>query len=245
MDNAKIAALIKSQDFEIPTEYEQEKVKNKRKLVRNEFETVGKYDMPFIRNQDIDVKKIDLWCYTRAKNNDTANQNKTIHFFTYDWLFNEIYDNPEKVTQKLKQYYAVLTPDFSVYTDMPIAVQVYNTFKNRWCGAYLQRLGLKVIPTVEWGNEDSFEFCFEGIETGSTVAIATYHRDNKEAFLKGYTKMLEVINPRQIICYGEKISGMDGNITFINPFDYQELKNKMGETEFLKKYMTGELYPSR
>jgi len=83
MNNAKIAALIKTQDFEIPTEYEQEKVKNKRKLVRNEFETVGKYDMPFIRNQDIDVKKIDLWCYTRAKNNDTANQNKTIHFFTY------------------------------------------------------------------------------------------------------------------------------------------------------------------
>ena len=35
MDNAKIAALIKTQDFEIPTEYEQEKVKNKRKLVRN------------------------------------------------------------------------------------------------------------------------------------------------------------------------------------------------------------------
>lgn len=35
--------------------YEEEKRKRKQKLVRNEFEKCGKYGMPFIKKQDIDL----------------------------------------------------------------------------------------------------------------------------------------------------------------------------------------------
>ena len=43
---------------------------------------------------------------------------------------------------------------------MPLALQIESVFKNRWCGAYWQSKGLKVIPTVSWGDERSFDFCF-------------------------------------------------------------------------------------
>ena len=92
------------------TEYESEKLNKKLKLVRNEFKTVGKYGIPLIKKQEIDLNKIDLWNYTKTKLNDEDNKNKTIHFFTYDWLFENVYEKPELAIEKLKQYYAVLSP---------------------------------------------------------------------------------------------------------------------------------------
>ena len=80
--------------------------------------------------------------------------------------------------EKLDQYYALLSPEFSLYWDMPRALQIYSTFKNRWCGAYWQRQGFIVIPTVFWSSNDSFEFCFDGIERGLVVAVSTYMREN-------------------------------------------------------------------
>ncbi|MDD3323392.1 MAG: DUF4417 domain-containing protein [Paludibacter sp.] len=147
--------------------------------------------------------------------------------------------------EKLDQYYALLTPDFSLYWDMPRAVQIYSTFKNRWCGAYWQSQGKIVVPTVGCAGEKSYDFCFDGIEKGSVVAISTYCReDYKEKFMASYNKMLEVLNPSAIICYGETFSGMKGNIKAISPFNKEELIKKLGFNEFMKRYIEGDLYPS-
>lgn len=58
-------------------EYEIDKQKRKQRLVRNEFlyngESVGEYDMPLIIKQDIDVEKIQLLCYTDARNGECEN----------------------------------------------------------------------------------------------------------------------------------------------------------------------------
>ena len=213
---------IMREDFEYqePTQYEQQKIENKIKLVRNEFKCAGKYNLPIIRKQQIDLGQIDLISFTKTKSDDKENQNKTIHFFTYDWLFDVVYDSPEKAAERLKQYHAVLTPDFSMYTDMPLALQIHSTFKNRWCGAYWQSIGLRVIPTIEWGDERSFEFCFDGIEQGSVVAVSTYRReDYKDLFMAGYNKMLQVIKPVAIICFGIPFKEMQGNIKSINPYN--------------------------
>lgn len=64
--------------------------------------------------------------------------------------------------EKLKQYYCLLSPDYSLYTDMPLALQIKNTFKNRWCGAYWQSLGLNVIPTIEWEMKEVLIFALRG-----------------------------------------------------------------------------------
>jgi hypothetical protein len=184
--------------------------------------------------------------YSKTKANDVENIGKTIHFFTYDWNFEAVYEKPEKATARLSQYYALLTPDFSIYYTMPLALQIYNIFKSRWCGAYWQSLGLKVIPTVEWGLEESFDFCFDGIEEGSVIAVSTYCReDYKKEFMVGYNKMLETIKPSTVICYGERWPEMAGNIKVVDPYDTPTLIKKLGRDEYMKKYFAGELYPER
>lgn len=226
------------------TEYEKDKLMKKLKLVRNEFKGVGKYGMPLIKRQNIDLDKIELLAFTKTKHNDEENQNKTIHFFTYDWNFQSVYEKPEESLEKLDQYYALLTPEFSTYKDMPLARQIDSVFKSRWCGAFWQKQGMIVIPTISWGSIPCLEFCFDGIEKGSVVAVSTYTReDNRDDFMLGYNKMLEIIEPSAIICYGTPFPEMKGKIKAIDPFNKEELIKKMGFVEFTKKYLAGELYP--
>lgn len=235
-----------SYDFSVAEKsYAEEKNDKKQRIVRNEFVTVGKYEMPLIRKQSIDINKIKPWCFAKVKLNDKENSDRTIHFFTYDWLYESVYAKPEIAMEKLDQYYALLTPDFSCYFNMPIALQINSTFKNRWCGAYWQKQGMRVIPTIEWGDERSFEFCFDGVEQGSVVAVSTYSREEyKEEFLLGYNKMLERIKPSAILCYGELFDGMRGNVKALSPFNHEELIKKLGFDEYVKRYMDGDLYPS-
>lgn len=212
------------------SEYEVEKQKNKQKLVRNEFLnnkfSTGKFEFPIIRKQDIDLSKIELLSFVDTKNDDVENKNKTIHFFTYDWKFEKVYQNAEQEVEKIKQYYAVMSPDFSIFTNMPIALQIESVFKNRWCGAYWQSHGVKVIPTVSWGDERSFSFCFDGIEEGAIVAVCTYYRENcEEEFMLGYNEMLKRIKPSTVICYDKPFKSMKGNIMEFTPTTHEWIKN--------------------
>ena len=60
---------------------------------------------------------------------------------------------------------------------MTPVLQLYNVFRNRWCGAYFASKGMRVVPTVSWGEENTFDFCFMGIPKGSTVAVSYTHLD--------------------------------------------------------------------
>lgn len=200
-----------------------------QKRVRNEFlpygNSAGKYDFPIIKKQSINVDAIKLLSYTNAKLHDSENADKTIHFFTYDWKFDKVYENAEEELKKLSQYKYLLSPDFSLFTNMPLALQIESVFKNRWCGAYWQSEGLKVIPTVSWGDERSFEFCFDGIEEGSVVAVCTYYRENcEDDFMLGYNEMLKRIKPSTVICYDEPFKAMQGNVVEFLPTTYEWTK---------------------
>jgi len=160
-----------------------------------------------------------------------------VHFFLYDYKFEDIWTTPEKHVEALKKYRAVLTPDFSMYLEMHPVMQLYNTFRNRWVGAYLANQKIKVVPTVNWGDESTFEFCFEGIEKGSAVAVSTYmasehnnRKDQKEWFLKGYNEMLKRIEPEVIICYHMPFPEMQGNIIYVD-YDLSSWKHENDDLE--------------
>ena len=64
--------------------------------------------------------------------------------------------------EKLSRYRAVLSPDFSMYLEMAPVMQLYNVFRNRWCGAYWASKEIRVIPTVNWGDESRLIFALRG-----------------------------------------------------------------------------------
>ena len=134
--------------------------------------------------------------------------------------------------EKLKEYRAILSPQFSMYTEMPVAVQIHQTFKNRWCGAYFQSKGLKVIPSLVWGEADTFWFSFDGVDEGSVVAVSTVGmRTEKQLFMAGYKEMLRRIKPKAIICYGEPFREMEGKLIVV---DYAKTNNLSSEKQLIK-----------
>lgn len=84
-------------------------------------------------------------------------------------------------------------------------------------------LGIQRDARVNWGNENTFDFCFEGIEKGSVVAVSTYmasehdnRKDQKEWFMAGYNEMLRRIEPEKIICYNTPFPEMEGDIVYVD-----------------------------
>ena len=97
-----------------------------------------------------------------------------------------------------------------------------------------------MIPTVNWGDTSTFDFCFEGIEKGSVVAVSTYmasahgnRSDQKEWFLTGYSEMLRRIKPEKIICYHTPFPEMEGNIIYV---DYERSSWRYLDTEQLSEW---------
>lgn len=60
--------------------------------------------------------------FHNTKSNDKSNKSKTVHFYIDDSKFEKVWNNPEKYITRLQQYKQVLSPDFSLFTNMPIAL---------------------------------------------------------------------------------------------------------------------------
>lgn len=190
-------------------------------FMRNEFIPDGKWGLPLIKRQTVDERDIRLIACSDTKSNECEENKKYgVHFFVDDYRFNGIYDNPDRTFKKYSQYRFLLSPDFSTYTDMNLWRQLESVAKNRWVGAYWQSKGLTVIPTLSWGLAQSFEFCFDAVETNCIVAIGMIGcKQTKLQFMRGYNVMLEKIQPSAIICFGTPFDEMQGNIISI---DYME-----------------------
>jgi hypothetical protein len=130
-----------------------------------------------------------------------------VHFFLDDYRFESVWNKPDGALSVFGPYPTVLTPDFSLSRSWPLAVQVWNTYRSRWCGCYWQMHGLMVIPTVSWSDQHSFAFCFAGIPQHSVVAVSTVGVDMADPltyglFMAGFTAMVETLSPSKVLCYG-------------------------------------------
>lgn len=128
-----------------------------------------------------------------------------IHFFIDDYRFENVWIRPTAGLERVMAAEVVLTPDFSVYTDFPRAVQIYNIYRSRWIGRFWQDNDIKVIPTVSWADKESFDYCFLGIPKNSLVAVSTVGVDKESTHLfeAGFDAMVQKLEPSRIVCYGK------------------------------------------
>ena len=118
-------------------------------LLRNQFERTGTFEIPLIRKNEVTLENLSLIGYDKVS---SGKKDQVVHFFLDGYKFEALWNNPEPRFVKLSAFRAVLSPQFSIYSEMPIAVLIHNTFRSRWCGAYLQSKGINVVPSVVWGR---------------------------------------------------------------------------------------------
>lgn len=195
-------------------------MQNDEKFMRNSYGSSGYWNLSKISLQEIAIGDLELISYSDTKANDKMNKHRAVHFFIDDYRFESVYKTPEKSLTKLSQYRFLISPDFSMYADMPRWRQIESVAKNRWCGAYWQSKGLSVIPCVSWADTQSFEFCFDGIPKGAIVAIGMNGcKHSRLAFMNGYNAMLRQLSPSSIICLGKPFPEMQGNIISVRLAD--------------------------
>jgi hypothetical protein len=129
-----------------------------------------------------------------------------VHFFIDDYQFERVWNDMETSVKRLKTFNCVLTPDFSLYMDMPLPVMIWNIYRSRACGYYWQQCGLEVIPTLSWADRKTWHFCFEGIAQNSVVAVSTIGVKQKEGSLHvwraGMSEALARLRPSAVLLYG-------------------------------------------
>lgn len=148
---------------------------------------------------------------------------KLVHFYLDDYQFERVWNTPEKYMKMLSGFDYVFQPDFSLFIDTPLPIQLYNHFRKQWVAAYWEANGIKVIPTIGWSDESSFSFCFEGVPPESIVSVSSVgtqkNNQSKESFLLGYTEMLKRLIPSKILFYGNIPDGIEtNNVVHIEPF---------------------------
>lgn len=159
----------------------------------------------------------NIWIPTEikpfSKRRESPDISHAISFYENDTKFSGILSRPDEYLDDFSKYGAIISPDFSLYRDAPIAVQITNIYRNRAIGGYLQRKGFYVIPDVRWGNDLTYttkafpeRVAFLGVEKNSIVAIGTYgcikSKEDKYYFREGLEAMLETLEPKVVLVYG-------------------------------------------
>ncbi len=190
---------------------------NVQNVEKGFFDSSNSYGIPDIRRDEFEIKNLIPYRVD-------SNRRGTAHFFLDDYRFERCWKNPDSQIEELKKYDGVLSPDFSMYTNYPKAFQIWQVYRNRWCTCYWQSLGIKVIPTVSWSDESSYDFAFLGIPKNSVVAIGTVgvlnDENAKRLFMLGFKEMIKRLEPKEILIYGNKLTELDGykNIRWFEPY---------------------------
>lgn len=187
-------------------------------LAYAQFPGVGKYDIPEMYPVHINnLKDIPLQGFNFALKEQHP-ENIGVHFFLHDYQFERVWNYPDRYIDVLKKFAFVLSPQFSTYSDMPKLTQMWNVYKNRWCGRYWQEHGIKVIPSITWGSDVDLEYCLDGIPEHSTIAISTTgdgRWGNYKTIHEFYDKTLNKLKPDTVLLYGKNLSdNLKGNIIF-------------------------------
>lgn len=163
------------------------------------------YGIPLLK-KDIFVPKKLAPYGAEVRRYQKSAEGATIHFFLDDYKFEVLWNRPNKTLSVIQNYGYALSPDFSLFLDYPVAVQLWNTYRNRWLGRFWQENGIKVIPTAVWGEKESYSFAFCGIPKNSYVAIGTVGikgRYAKKVFAEGFEELCKQVEPSGLILYGE------------------------------------------
>lgn len=197
--------------FEFQEEAEEPKPKKNERLRTDEAynlpyvdleRTEGFYQMPVIEGEDHIPS--GLMGFNYALN--SKDPEKGIHFYVDDYQFERIWNDPHKYINILRDFDCVLTPDFSLYMDMPMSMKIWNVFRSRLIGQMMQDEGLTVIPTVSWAEPETFDFCFDGLPEGGVMSISTVGiKQDKNAFKiwkAGTEELLKRKKPSALLVYG-------------------------------------------
>lgn len=202
------------------------------------LQSYGRYNIPLICKYIKDTPQHFIG-FNHVLTHHNSQHCYGVHFYLDDYQFERVWISPKRYINLLQQYSCVLSPDFSLYTDMPIAMQVWNTYRSRLLGQYWQDNGINVIPTVSWSDERSYSFCFDGLPSRSVISVSTRgcvrQAETRKLWQAGMAETIRRLEPTKILIYGSKIEfdHGDAEVVWIPARKISKVVNSGKRTEYL------------
>ena len=159
-----------------------------------------------------------LWNYGLARPIGMPYERAIMSFFTYDNKFFNFITHTGYMIQKVLAagIKTAVVPDFSFYYTEPKAFHLQSVYNAQWLGRMFQETGMKVIPRVQFADEQSMDIAMLGIPKNPPIlAICLQNIDAEEGnpkrdtreksiqVLANCTKIaLDALQPEHLLIYG-------------------------------------------
>ena len=129
-----------------------------------------------------------------------------VHFYEDDANFERLWNKPHVYLPIPKKFKGVISPDFSVYRDMPLIRQYWNIYRSRAIAHWLQENGVVVIPNIRFGDERTYKLSCAGITKHGVIAVGSHGCMKlvieRAYFQRGLNYVIESLKPSALIVYG-------------------------------------------
>jgi len=185
-------------------------------------------DMTWDRSEET-VTESAWFCHS-ARPFPEERSSGVIGYFTEDYRFESLWNSKTRQALKLlrEDWSGVCLPDYSIYSDDPYPVQLWNTFRQRWLGRFWQELGIPVIPIISGITKDGShkEWFLKTLPVEPPVVamqIRTINRGGKQYWKeiqKQIKDTIDIVAPKKFIIYGgleneKRLGKLPSGTTFI------------------------------
>ncbi len=155
--------------------------------------------------------QIVIWGSTAV---DEKVRGKVLCFYTEDYRFEATWSEAVETIERVLPHrpLCAISPDFSLYADMPMAQQLWNIYRARWVSRYWQEAGIKIIPSLATSsNPVCRKFAHAGWpKRPSVVALqmrtgGVKSKGQVDATLEDIASLIAEVNPKRLLLYGVKV----------------------------------------
>lgn len=164
----------------------------------------GDFEMPVIEGTDAIPDGLVRFSDSKSRKRDDISA--WVVPYEHDIKLRPYWSNAFKYMDRLLEHPGIVSWDFSMYRNMPFALQYWNCFRSRLLGSLYERCGGVCIPNIRPSDSRSLIYSFDGLPTEATVAmgtsgaISTY--EDKAVFTMYVDETVKRLRPKNIIVYG-------------------------------------------
>jgi hypothetical protein len=165
---------------------------------------VGPYEIPKI--EACTQVPLRLISFSEARGLRKPDPEAWVHFYEDDYRFSRLWNDPGRYSRWLAHFAGVVSPDFSVYRNMPVAQKIAHTYRNQLLGARMQADGFNVIANIRLSGRESIPYALAGASRHSTVALGLngciQDRENRRHVVEEVRIVCDELVPAHLVVYG-------------------------------------------
>lgn len=128
------------------------------------FPTDNDAEVPVLR-LDMQAKEITnpFLCWGEQKRTTNLLGLGSMHFYTDDYRYKTLYDRPEQILRSNPRN--IVEPNYSLFSDMPIAFGMQRIYKKRWIARAMQDRGIRIFVDLNV-NQKYYKLNMLGVPIG-------------------------------------------------------------------------------